>query len=476
VIRSIYTKIFLWFWVAAIGATTTVMVVTILSGSQPIGQRWMSVAVGTYAHGAVDIFLQGGKPALDRYIKDVEKSQGIRAALIDPQGQDILGKGLPPDSEDVLQAARKTGKTELVAAIPWRGATCVSTPQGNFVLVAEMRPWGLLTNPPPLGGFGLKIFVALLSTGGLCAILARHIAAPIRALQVAARRIADGELSVRAMPVIAARNDELADLARDFDRMAERVQMLLQKQQELLGDISHELRSPLTRLNVSLELLRYGEMDAVERMQTDLNRLDGLIGQILTLTRLQVREGQKIVTAVNLRSIVERMAEDAAFEGKKEGKAVVVAEAEDCWLNGDPALLRSCVENVIRNAVRYTKPQTGVIVALTKVNVRDSDYARLLVADHGNGVPPESLPRLFEPFYRVSESRDLGTGGFGLGLAIAQRVAILHGGRIKAQNRDGGGLEIEIELPLRTSEFAKTSGNAACDVRPAPPRTLHGHL
>ena len=452
-IRSIYTKIFLWFWVAAIGATATVMLVSILSGSQPIGQRWMSLAIGTYARGAVDIYLQGGKPALERYMSEVESSQGIRAALLDPQGQDILGKGLPPETADVLRAVQESEKTQLVAGIPWRGATPVSTPQGSFVLVAQVRPWRLLGNSTPFGGFGLKLYVALLSTGLLCAILARHIAAPIRALQIAAKRIADGDLSVRALPAIAPRNDELADLARDFDRMAERIQALLQKQQELLGDISHELRSPLTRLNVSLELLRHGEMDAVERMQTDLSRLDILIGQILTLTRLQVREGQKIVTTVNLRSIVEGVAEDASFEGKKEGKSVVVAQADDCWLTGDPALLRSCVENLVRNAVRYTRPQTGVIIALTRVDRVGAVSARLLVADHGNGVPPESLSRLFEPFYRVSESRDLGTGGYGLGLAIAQRVALLHGGKITAQNRDGGGLEMEIQLPLKESAF-----------------------
>jgi len=461
VIRSIYAKMLLWFWVAATVATVTVMVVSILSGSQPIGQRWMSLTIGTYARGAVDIYLQGGKPALERYMSEVESSQGIHAALIDPQGQDILAKGLPPETADVVRAVQENEKTQVIAGLPWRAATRVSTAQGNFALVAELRPWRLLTRPAPVGGFGLKIIVALLSTGLLCVILARHIAAPIRALQAAAKRIADGDLSVRAMPAIASRNDELADLALDFDRMAERIQMLLQKQQELLGDISHELRSPLTRLNVSLELLRHGEMDAVERMQNDLDRLDALIEQILTLTRLQVREGQKMFTAVNLRSIVEGVAEDAGFEGKKEGKSVVVAQADDCWLVGDPALLRSCIENVVRNAIRYTRPQTGVIMALTRVDWGSSTYARLMVADHGNGVPPECLSRLFEPFYRVSESRDLGTGGFGLGLAIAQRVALLHGGRITARNRDCGGLEIEIQMPMNQPGSIRVSGNAA---------------
>ncbi|MGC2767895.1 MAG: ATP-binding protein [Candidatus Acidiferrum sp.] len=240
--------------------------------------------------------------------------------------------------------------------------------------------------------------------------------------------------------------------------MADRIQALLRKQLELLGDISHELRSPLTRLNVSLELVRRGERDAVERMQTDLHRLDTLIGQILALTRLQVRGDHKTETPVNLRLIVESVAEDARFEVKEDGKSVVISRADDCWLNGDPALLRSCIENVVRNAVHYSKPQTEVAISLDIV-AGDPDSARILVADHGDGVPPEALSRIFEPFYRVTEAREHQTGGTGLGLSIAQRIAIVHGGSIRAHNRDGGGLEMEIFLPAQNlvsaSPFAR---------------------
>jgi len=305
-------------------------------------------------------------------------------------------------------------------------------------------------NPALVGGVAFKLLIALICTGLLCAILARHIAAPIRALQSAAARIADGDLSVRAMPSISPRSDELANLAWDFDRMAERIQGLLQKQQELLGDISHELRSPLARLNVSLELLRRGESDALDSMQTDINRLDVMIGQILTLTRLQVREGQKILIPVNLRAMVEGIAEDVRLEARSEEKSVVLSPADDCWVQGDAALLRSCIENVVRNAVRYTKPKTEVIIAVNRVDNGGARSARIVVSDHGNGIPQESLSRIFEPFYRVSEARDLRTGGgSGLGLAIAQRVAVLYGGNITARNQDSGGLEIDIELPLK---------------------------
>jgi two-component system, OmpR family, sensor histidine kinase CpxA len=451
VIRSIYTKILLWFWVVALGAAAAVSIVANLSGSQPRASLWMSLATGVYARGAVDNYLRGGKPALARYMSEIENSHGIRATLLDPQDQDILGKGLPLNSADLVRDARETGEARFRGGTAYTEAAPIPTPQDTFVLVAQVHPWQAMENPMVVEGLALKFLVALICTGFLCTILARHFAAPIRALQAAAGRIADGDLSVRAWPAIAPRNDELATLARDFDRMAQRIQGLLQKQQQLLGDISHELRSPLTRLNVSLDLLRHGETDAIERMQIEIHRLDDLIGQILTLTRLQVREGQKIVSVVNLRSIVEGIAEDVRLEGKNEEKPVVLSRADDCWLQGDPALLRSCIENVARNAVRYTKPRTEVLIALHRVEERSALWARIVVSDHGDGVPQESLSHLFEPFYRVSQARDLRTGGVGLGLAIAQRVALLYGGRITARNRDSGGLEIEIELPLEDS-------------------------
>jgi two-component system, OmpR family, sensor histidine kinase CpxA len=450
-IRSIYAKIFLWFWAVALVAAGVVVLFTNLSGSYPRASLWMSLAAGVYARSGVDIYLRGGKTALSEYMNEIESAHGIRASLLDPKDRDVLGKGIPSESRDILRAARDTGQNQFRGGIVYTEASPISTPQGTFVLVAQVHPWQVFENPALLSGMALKFLIAVLCTGLLCLVLARHIASPIRTLQSAAARIADGDLSVRAMPAIAPRNDEVAKLARDFDRMAERIQRLLHKQKELLGDISHELRSPLTRLNVSLELLRHGESDAMERMQTDINRLDELIGQVLTLTRLQMGEGQKTVISVNLRSIVESVAEDARFEGQREGKLVVVAHAENCSLAADPALLRSCIENVVRNAVRHTKQNTDVVVAVSKVAVAEGSCARITVSDRGNGVPPQSLSRLFEPFYRVPDGSDSRADGFGLGLAIAQRVALLYGGSLSARNLDTGGLEMTIDLPLKHS-------------------------
>jgi two-component system sensor histidine kinase CpxA len=448
-IRGIYAKIFLWFLLATGVTSAGVLLITVITHVQSLGPSWMIGVLDQYARSAVIIYEYGGKDRLAEYLQRIQDASFLQATLLDPQGHDILGRGVPPGAEKVLAEARASGETRFHIGLLWTGASVDERPNGKYILVAKVLiPYGFV-----LGGAlewtVLQWLLPALVGAVLCLLLARHIASPIRTLQSVAGKIADGDFSVRASPAIGSRKDELADLARDFDRMADRIQSLLRKQLELLGDISHELRSPLTRLGVSLELVRRGKTDAVEHMQAELGRLDALIGQILTLTRLQRRGDHKTQTPVNLRSILERVAEDARFEVEEDGKSVVISHADDCGLKGDPALLRSCIENVVRNAVHFTKPQTEVAISLDFVS-GDSDTARILVADHGDGVPPELLDRIFEPFYRVTEAREHQTGGTGLGLSIAQRIAIIHGGSIRATNRDGGGLEMEIRLPAQS--------------------------
>jgi two-component system, OmpR family, sensor histidine kinase CpxA len=447
-IRGIYLKIFLWFLLATLVTSGAVLVITVATHSQSLGPSWMIGVLDQYARSAVNIYEHGGKDRLAEYLQEIQEASFLQSTLLDPQNRDIVGRGVPSGAEQVLAKARATGQTQFHVGMVWTGASVDERPDGKYILVAKVIiPYRFL-----LGGMlettVLQWLLPALVGGLFCLFLARHLARPIRTLQGVAGKIADGDLSVRAAPAIGSRKDELADLARDFDRMAERIQDLLRKQQELLGDISHELRSPLARLNVSLELVRRGEADAVERMQADLKRLDILIGQILTLTRLQTRGDPKIETPVNLRAIVEGVAEDARFEVNEDGKSVVVSRADDCWLNGDPALLRSCIENVVRNAVHYTKPRTGVALSVTLLS-GGAPSARILVEDEGEGVPPDALDRIFEPFYRVTEGGEHQTGGTGLGLSIAQRIAIVYGGSIHARNRDGGGLEVEIWLPVK---------------------------
>jgi len=441
VIRSLYFKIFLCFCVVSI-LVRTFIVITAAIESRSVDPVWLTGALDSYARTAVNSYVRDGRAGLAQNLDEIEKSARIRATLLDPKSYDILERGVPAEAEDVLDEAQSLGRSRFRIGVRWRGVSVISTDSGNYFFVAEIVP-------PPGAVLRTRLlrWTALLLGGLLCLILARHITKPIRGLQDVAGRIANGDLSVRALPSISPRNDELADLARDFDRMADRIAGLLRKQQEMLGDISHELRSPLTRLGVSLELLRRGETDGVERMQADLNSLNRLIHQILTLTRLQACGEQKTETVLNLRTIVEGVAEDADFEGRQQGKSVVVGHADDCWTKGDPALLRSCIENVVRNAVRHTNSKTGVLIVLNETDYGNLKWACLVVADHGTGVPDHALPRLFEPFYRVPGSYEGKSDSSGLGLSIAQRVAALYGGNITARNRAQGGLEMLIRLP-----------------------------
>lgn len=445
--RTIFAKIFLWFWAAMATVTVSVLLIAALGGAQPLARRWLARSLDLYAVSAVDFYQQGGEARLAQYLDGIRKSAGVDAALIDPQGREILGRGLPPGTAMVLAQARRAGESRFHTRLRWSGASVVHTTQGDFYLVARVQPLRGFWSGQGLVPLLLRLIAALLSAAILCWLIARHLTQPIRTLQEAARKIAGGELSVRAAPSLAPRKDELADLAQDFDRMAERIQELLRKQQEMLGDISHELRSPLARLGVSLELARRGDREALERMQTDLDRLDALIGQILTLTRTQLHEGQRAETVVDLRAMAESIAQDASYEGSGAQKSVQVVRADDCQMRGDAALLRSCLENIVRNAVRYTNPGTTVEVNLTREE-KGTPTARFTVMDRGPGVTEEALPRLFEAFYRTSESRERFSGGSGLGLAIAHKIVSLYGGRIAARNREGGGLVVEVELPL----------------------------
>ncbi len=286
-----------------------------------------------------------------------------------------------------------------------------------------------------------------LAGGIFCYFISRHLTKPLNKLGEAAAGIAAGRLDTRADPSLGKRWDEIADLARNFDRMAERIEALITGQRRLLGDVSHELRSPLSRLMVALSLVKQGPPEEtaenLERIGLEARRLDTLIGQLLALTRIDSGVDQGSSAPFDLANLVQEVASDGDFEARARNRSVVIKQADPCSLNGFEELLRSAVENVVRNAVRHTAEGSAVEISLQVSNSR----ALLRVRDYGPGVPEDMLSEIFLPFRRVANGNP---DGAGLGLAIAERAVSVHQGRIRATNAPLRGLIVEIDLPLTT--------------------------
>jgi two-component system sensor histidine kinase CpxA len=319
------------------------------------------------------------------------------------------------------------------------------------VLLVPRRPsiFGALSLP----GISLAILCIALAVSALTSWwLAQHLSSPIRRIQEGARALSAESLDVqaRAGPRVSAglegRKDELAVLARDFDAMADQLRANRSAITQLLRDISHELRSPLARMRVALGLARQPPADLsrqLDRLEREIERLDSLISQVLKLARLHGTDAPFARERFDLDEVIEEVVRDANFEGAVKNCRVRLDGAAHAAVNGNRDLVRSAIENVLRNAVRYSPQDSAVDVSIAR---SDSGVA-VLISDAGPGVPDRDLGRIFEPFYRVAESRDRDSGGEGIGLAITAQVMKAHGGSAKAANRRGGGLEVRLSLP-----------------------------
>jgi two-component system sensor histidine kinase CpxA len=303
-------------------------------------------------------------------------------------------------------------------------------------------------------GFGSRYLIRLtfhdlllfsLTGAAFSYLISRHLTRPLAKLGQAAANIAEGRLDTRVDPSLRNRKDEIADLARNFDFMAERIEALVAGQRRLLGDVSHELRSPLSRLIVALSLVKQGPAEeaaeSLERIGLEARRLDTLIGQLLALTRIDSGVDRGSPALFDLTNLVQEVANDGDFEARARGCSVVMQQADACSIGGFEELVRSAVENVVRNAIRHTASGKAVEISLQA----NKDQAVLRVRDYGPGVPASMLSEIFLPFRRVANGT---AGGAGLGLAIAERAVSIHRGTIHAMNAPQAGLVVEIVLPL----------------------------
>ncbi len=448
--RSLFFKIFFWFWLAVGVLIAAVAIAVIATESDPVGSRWrelMGRALTFQTYSAVQVYERDGRIALEAHFNRLQNTTDIRATLLDGEARELTPRGIPPGTQSLITRARHSYRPEAeFTRDKTLAALQVESASGKrYILVCEL-PGGLLSQFRATPGARLLRFLAAILTVGLvCYGLARYLTKPIVALRAATQRLAKGDLSARVAETT--RQDELADLGRDFNQMAERIEALMKAQQRLVGDVSHELRSPLARLSVALELARLKAgteaAPALDRIEREAERLNELIGQLLTLAKLESGASAAPKESVALDKLVRAIVADASFEAASRQREVKLLRCDECQTEGSPELLRRAIENVIRNAVRYTPENSAVEVALA----RSGNQAIISVRDFGQGVPPSSLTQLFEPFYRVAEARDRRTGGIGLGLSITKSAIQLHGGQVSAANADGGGLIVTIFLP-----------------------------
>jgi two-component system sensor histidine kinase CpxA len=451
--KSLFLKIFLSFWVAQ--ALFLVIALLVMLALRPQRNATWEALRTTALTEATSAYEQGGAHQALEYLENLQMTQHVRVYVFDDQGNEISGRS-------------STGWAERVAAgrpLPQRPGMLFPRPQiltesrassdGRhlYTIAMELPPGPrVFLGPPwriPLPG----LIIAVLSSGLVCYFLAWYMTKPVARLRAATQRLAAGDLTARAGDPASKRRDEIAGLVRDFDTMAARLETLVKAQSRLLNDISHELRSPLARLNVALGLARQrsGPESAtmLERIELEAARLNELIGRLLTLARMEDGEQHAPSTPVLLDEVVLNVAEDAEFEAQARHCHVHSEIPAGSWgVRGDASLLHSAVENVVRNAIRYTREGTTVAIHLEKTESAGGEEAVVRVTDCGDGVPADALEKLFQPFYRLDDARGRQSGGVGLGLAITERAVRFHGGRVAAVNRAEGGLMVEIHLPL----------------------------
>jgi len=432
----------------------------IAAASSWFSQRWMLQTQQTeqrlnqlagYADTAANLYAEEGPDALRRWLQRNMQQQHFRGFLLDSQGMNVIGRRVPQALSAQIDTTMRTNTAIKQVRPPHMFAIVpVSTVRGQYYWVASslIAPDAMQDNRQATLIFQLLLALSLVLL--VSWMLSRIFTRPIRQLQLSASQLGSGRMDTRTPQALAARGDELGEMARSFDAMALQLQTLMSSHKQLLRDVSHELRSPLARLTVALELARdmAGEaaQEDLSRIGREAERLNELIGEVLSLARFEQGAIQADMQELDFSALLEEVIADASFEAEAAGKRVESDIIEGCRMRGDRLWLQRALDNVLRNAVRHTANGTAV-----EIGMRETDKGmETCVRDHGSGVPDKALERIFEPFFRAEEARTRSGGGYGLGLAIARSVLELHGGHIRAAHAPGGGLQIQITLPCLT--------------------------
>lgn len=455
--RSLTVRIFLSFW-SIIIVLIGLAAIAGYAYSERLREASENFEMGDTALAASAALESGGDVGLREWLRNRPLAAPLDVFIVNPAGRDLLGRDLPRRVQRMLRrfdSRRPAGRPRHGRPPNLRPPTPLPQlvgPDGalyTLIVSPKPDPWGAWISERAGPAF---LIVALLVSAGVSYALAYAIARPVRTFREATVAIAEGKLDTRVAAAMRNRRDEIGMLAHDLDSMASRLEEAAKQQSELTRNVSHELRSPLARLRVALELARRqaGDLPEFERIDRESERLDELIGQILSYSRLQAKRDdppQPIDAGDLLRDAVD----NANYECRSAGADGVVVElfADGSYpVRGYEGALASAFENVIRNAIRHS-PKGGMVAARV---ARDAGHVRIEIEDQGSGVAEQALADIFEPFYRAPEATAGGLPGTGLGLAIARRAICGHRGSIRARNSSSGGLVIEITLPLEAAQ------------------------
>jgi len=455
--RGLFLKIFAIFWIAQslIFVITTAIILRHRRPSPQILFQTLSGTLQEEAKGSIAAYETLGCAGLQAYAA----AHNQKLTLENPDGQALCG---PPVQAQWSRGNNPPSGDQIVGAqfgpqYVWRVPVTSAAGTRYVFLLSRMytpddHPWymDLLHFAFP------QLLVAIAVGGATTYALVLLFTRPLVRLRQAARELALGNLKTRVQaPPPQSRSlkeDEFKGLVHDFNHMAGRLESMVDAQQLLLRDVSHELRSPLARLSVALELAREDaapEMSShLDRIQKEPEKLNQLIGQLLTLSSMEAVEKTDNFQPLCLRDLIAEMIADAEYEARQRQWSVAFSADEDCVIAGNRELLYRAIENVVRNAIRYTEPGSAVDIHLKTGDASGQRAAMLEVSDHGPGIPEAELSDIFRPFYRVDRARSKETGGFGGGLAITERAVKLHGGELHAVNRPGGGATIRMSFPL----------------------------
>ncbi|OBS09432.1 sensor histidine kinase [Acidihalobacter prosperus] len=442
----LFWKIFLGFWIVQIAIGAAVGAAVYLH-NQARMREITDVAGGPQVDFAVTsaatVLHLGGVSALRELFTSSTFWQHFPVLVVNEKGADIFGRPVPQNVLSKAQAA-------LAAGDAGPGLRLVAAPDGKRYLM--FIPIELRVHPSAAARAALvrdELIVRLAAAVAASLLfslgLAWYLTRPVRHLQRATRALAAGSLDTRVQPSIGTRRDEIADLGRDFDHMATRLQALVTAQQRLLHDVSHELRSPLARLGVAVALARQQPEKletALNRIERESARLDELVGELLTLSRMNAGVDMGPEAEVDLAALIGEVVSDANFEAA-EGRAVTLECRGSPHLMGREELLRRALENVVRNALRFSPPGGEVSVVAGETG----GEIVIQVCDRGPGMSEALIETVFEPFVRGAQSPTGARAGYGLGLAIAKHAVETHKGAIAAENRAEGGLCVTLRLP-----------------------------